>query len=97
MWAEELAVVMSAYLLCPGFRCVCPGFRCVPVFGVRERYGTTRYLRAMYRDTKIPYITLWRYSHGHTPIKPLAAEKIEGLRKLKRKERMARINGGIAG
>jgi hypothetical protein len=26
---------------------------------------------------------LWRYSHGRTPIKPLAAEKIEGLKKLK--------------
>ena len=56
----------------------------------KERYGTARYLWAMHEETGMPYITLWRYSHGHTPIKPLAAEKIEGLKKLKCKERKAR-------
>jgi hypothetical protein len=39
----------------------------------KERYGTARYLWAMHGETGLPYITLWRYSHGHTPIKPLAA------------------------
>ena len=48
----------------------------------------------MHEETGMPYITLWRYSHGHTLIKPLAAEKIEGLRKLKRKEPKARQSIG---
>ena len=50
----------------------------------KERSGKTLYLWAMHEETEIPYITLWRYSHGHTPIKPLAAEKIEGLKKKRR-------------
>lgn len=56
----------------------------------KERYGKTRYLWAMHEETGLPYITLWRYSHGHTPIKPLVAEKIARLKKLARKEVKAR-------
>ena len=53
----------------------------------KERYGTARYLWAMHEETGLPYITLWRYSHGYTSIKPLAAEKIEGLKKLKKRRK----------
>ena len=46
----------------------------------KERYGTLRFLSLMSRDTGIPYPTLWRYAHGETKIKPLAAAAIYALK-----------------
>jgi hypothetical protein len=43
------------------------------------RYGTTRFLAAMSRDTGIPYRTLCRYSKDGTD-KPLAVRAIISLK-----------------
>lgn len=44
-----------------------------------SRYGTTRFLAAMSRDTGIPYRTLQRYAKNGIKGKPLAVKAIRDL------------------
>lgn len=54
----------------------------------RERYGRTRFLVAMSKETGIPYPTLWRYANDPRKIiKPLAASAIYALKGLPKQEK----------